>query len=61
MTLRTFDFRAAYDELALLKGDGTGYPSDDSGVQTQFGDRAYQIQLGTAKPAEGMPCRLGFC
>ena len=58
MTLRTFNFQAAYDELDKLKGDGTGYPSDTTGIQTQFGDRAYQIQLGTAKPAEGMPCRL---
>ncbi|GIZ43622.1 hypothetical protein CKM354_000683900 [Cercospora kikuchii] len=58
MTLRTFDFQAAYDEVGKLKGDRSGYPSSTSGVQTQFGERAYQIQLGTAKPAEGMPCRL---
>ncbi|KAF2218014.1 hypothetical protein CERZMDRAFT_30635 [Cercospora zeae-maydis SCOH1-5] len=58
MTLRTFDFQAAYDEVGKLKGDRSGYPSSTSGVQTQFGERAYQIQLGTAKPSEGMPCRL---
>ncbi|KAK5133266.1 hypothetical protein LTR08_008000 [Meristemomyces frigidus] len=58
MTLRTFDFQSAYGELAALKGDGSGYPSDETGVQTQFGDEAYQIQLGTAKAREGMPCRL---
>ncbi|KAI5366059.1 putative cytochrome P450 [Septoria linicola] len=58
MTLRTFDFQAAYDELDKLRGDGTGYPNATSGIQSQFGERAYQVQLGTAKPAEGMPCRL---
>jgi hypothetical protein len=58
MTLRSWDFIPAYHELKALKGDGTGYPSDESGVQTQFGEEAYQIQLGTAKPREGMPCRL---
>ena len=52
MTLRTFEFRAAYDELAALKNDGSGYPSDEGGIQEQFGDEAYQIQLGTAKPRE---------
>lgn len=58
MTLRTFDFQAAYDELDKLRGDGTGYPNATTGIQSQFGERAYQVQLGTAKPAEGMPCRL---
>ncbi|KAF2772021.1 cytochrome P450 [Teratosphaeria nubilosa] len=46
MTLRTFDFSPA------------GYPSYTEGVQEQFGEEAYQIQLGTAKPREGMPCRI---
>ncbi|KAI7129987.1 hypothetical protein KC352_g31387, partial [Hortaea werneckii] len=58
MTLRLFDFEPAFDELDKLKGDKSGYPSDTSGVQEQFGDAAYQIQLGTAKPREGMPCRI---
>lgn len=58
MTMRSFDFESAYGELDKLKGDGTGYPSDMTGVQEQFGDEAYQIQLGTAKPREGMPCRI---
>ena len=58
MTIRTFDFIPAFHELDKLKGDGSGYPSDTSGVQEQFGDEAYQVQLGTAKPREGMPCRL---
>jgi hypothetical protein len=58
LTIRAFDFKAAYDELHLLKNDGTGYPSDSTGIQEQFGDPAYQIQLGTAKPREGWPCRV---
>lgn len=58
LTIREFDFRAAYDELSKLKGDGTGYPCDEKGPQSQFGDEAYQIQLGTAKPREGWPCRV---
>ncbi|KAK4954470.1 hypothetical protein LTR10_007901 [Elasticomyces elasticus] len=58
MTLRAFDFASAYDELDKLQGDKSGYPSDATGIQEQFGDEAYQIQLGTAKPREGMPMRV---
>lgn len=58
MIVRKFDFTAAYDELHKLKSDGSGYPNATEGIQTQFGERAYQVQLGTAKPCEGMPCRL---
>lgn len=60
MTLRKFEFVPCFGraELDVLKHDGSGYPSDSEGVQTQFGDEAYQIQRGTAKPREGMPCRL---
>ncbi|OQN97694.1 hypothetical protein B0A48_16014 [Cryoendolithus antarcticus] len=60
MTVRSFDFEAAYKELCSqeLRGDGSGYPGDVEGVQEMWGDEAYQIQLGTAKPREGMPCRL---
>lgn len=60
MTVRTFNFKAAFDELDKLRNDGSGYPSDMSGIQEQFGDEAYQIQLGTAKPREGMPCRVSL-
>ncbi|EMC95481.1 hypothetical protein BAUCODRAFT_35464 [Baudoinia panamericana UAMH 10762] len=58
MTLRKFEFQAAFDELVKLRGDGSGYPSDFEGIQTQFGEEAYQIQMGAAKPREGMPCRI---
>jgi cytochrome P450 len=60
MTIRQFDFKEAFSEVEKLKNDGSGYPSDLSGVQEQFGEKAYQIQLGTAKPREGMPCRLSL-
>ena len=60
MTVRSFDFTAAFDELDKLKNDGTGYPSDTTGVQEAFGEQAYQVQIGTAKPREGMPCRLSL-
>ncbi|KEQ82102.1 cytochrome P450 [Aureobasidium pullulans EXF-150] len=52
MTVRQFDFHEAFDEVEKLREDGSGYPSDLSGVQKQFGEKAYQIQLGTAKPRE---------
>jgi cytochrome P450 len=58
MTIRAFEFSARYDELGKLKDDGSGYPSETDGVQEQFGDEAYQIQLGSAKPREGMPVRV---
>ena len=58
MTLRTFDFQATFGELDKLRGDGSGYRSETSGIQEQYGEEAYQIQLGTAKPREGMPCRV---
>ncbi|THX70218.1 cytochrome P450 [Aureobasidium pullulans] len=60
MTVRQFDFHEAFDEVEKLREDGSGYPSDLSGVQEQFGEKAYQIQLGTAKPREGMPCRFSL-
>jgi len=60
MTIRQFDFKEAFSEVEKLRNDGSGYPSDLSGVQEQFGEKAYQIQLGTAKPREGMPCRLSL-
>ncbi|KAK6003930.1 hypothetical protein QM012_008780 [Aureobasidium pullulans] len=60
MTIPQFDFHEAFSEVEKLKDDGSGYPSDLSGVQEQFGEKAYQIQLGTAKPREGMPCRLSL-
>jgi hypothetical protein len=49
-TARESDFRPTFDELEKLKDDKTGCTSNASGPQIQFGDEAYQIQLGAAKP-----------
>jgi hypothetical protein len=61
MTLREFDFKAAYDELDSLKEDGTLWANDASfrkGPQEVFGERMHQILLAAAKPSEGMPARV---
>lgn len=60
MTLRQFHIESAYAEVENLKGDASGYPSDNSGIQTIFGDEAYQVQVGSAKPREGMPVRVSL-
>jgi uncharacterized membrane-anchored protein len=52
--------RPTFDELEKLKDDKTGCTSNASGPQIQFGDEAYHIQLGAAKPGYGMPCRLSL-
>lgn len=58
MTVRSWDVVPAYEELDKLKGDGLGYPNLMTGVLEQFGERAYQVQMGTAKISEGLPCRI---
>ncbi|EME43868.1 hypothetical protein DOTSEDRAFT_171756 [Dothistroma septosporum NZE10] len=58
MMIRAFDIEIAYNEVYKLRNDGSGYPSLTDGILEQFGERAYQIQRGTAKPSEGMPCRI---
>jgi acid phosphatase len=61
MTLREFDFRAAYDELDSLMGDGSLWARDASfrkGPMEVFGERMHQILLAAAKPSEGMPARV---
>lgn len=55
---RDFDFTARYDKLQELKNDGSGYPSSTTGMQEIFGEEAYQIARGTAKPREGLPVRV---
>ncbi|KAF2758982.1 cytochrome P450 [Pseudovirgaria hyperparasitica] len=54
--MRVLDVEMAYDELHKLADDGSGYPGDTKGEQ--FGDEAYQVQVATAKPREGMPVRI---
>jgi cytochrome P450 len=61
MTLREFDFKAAYDELGSLMEDGTLWAKDASfrkGPQEAFGERMHQIFLAAGKPSEGMPARV---
>jgi cytochrome P450 len=60
MTMRHFEFQVSYQEVETLKGDGSGYPSENHGIQTQFGEEGYQIQIGAAKPREGLPCRVSL-
>lgn len=50
ITLREFDIRTAYDER-----DAT-HPS--AGIKTTWGERAYQVFVGAAHPADGFPCRV---
>jgi cytochrome P450 len=61
LTMRLFDFTPAYDEIAKLNGDGYGRAEGkaEAGME-QFGDEAWQVQKGTAKPRGGMPCRLSL-
>ena len=61
LTMRLFEFKPAYDELAKLDGDGYGKGESraEAGME-QFGDEAWQVQKGTAKPRGGMPCRLSL-
>lgn len=66
LTVRSFDFEAAYEGPGY---DGTpGYDGEgrvkdeEGGVKPRWnmidGERAYQILLGTAKPKAGFPCRV---
>jgi hypothetical protein len=60
MTVRKFDIRAAFEDLHMLKSDGTYWENDDSGIQSVYGDEAYQVMMGSAKPREGMPARVAL-
>lgn len=44
----------------MLKDDGSYWPNDESGIQEVYGDEAYQVMLGSAKPREGMPARVSL-
>ncbi|KAL3461959.1 putative N-alkane-inducible cytochrome P450 [Aspergillus heterothallicus] len=50
MTVREFDFRDQYVEWDR---ENPGH-----GVNSMFGDRAYMIQAGSGRPAQGMPCKV---
>jgi len=52
MTLREFDVKGAYEEW-----DARGL-GKSKGVKMVNGERAYQISVGAAHPADGFPCRV---
>ncbi|EMC97183.1 hypothetical protein BAUCODRAFT_32924 [Baudoinia panamericana UAMH 10762] len=61
LVCRSFDFQPAFDALDELKDDGTVWAKDESfrkGKQDLDGEEAYPVFVGTAKPREGMPCRV---
>lgn len=59
MTVADIDFKLCMDELNKLKGDGSGYSSDEKGIQELHGVEMYQSSV-MAKPREGMPVRLSL-
>lgn len=61
LVVRTFEVETAFDSLDSLKDDGSWYAKDESfrtGKQDVDGEELYPVLLGTAKPREGMPCRV---
>ncbi|KAK4540921.1 hypothetical protein LTR36_008429 [Oleoguttula mirabilis] len=60
LTVRSFEFQAAYDSLDEPKDDGSYYADERwrKGKQDLDGEEAYQILVGSAKPREGMPTRV---
>ncbi|KAL4946295.1 hypothetical protein BDV06DRAFT_234643 [Aspergillus oleicola] len=50
MTVREFDFKDQYAEWDLQ--------NPKHGLNTLFGERAYMIQAGAGRPAQGMPCKV---
>ncbi|KAE8349705.1 putative N-alkane-inducible cytochrome P450 [Aspergillus coremiiformis] len=53
MTVREFDFQDQYTEW------DRGHPAH--GLNTIFGERAYMIQAGSGRPAQGLPCKVSLC
>ncbi|KAK4569864.1 hypothetical protein LTR86_002833 [Recurvomyces mirabilis] len=61
LTCRSFEFTPAFDAVEELKNDGSAYAGDDrwrKGVMDLDGEEAWPVLIGTAKPREGMPCRV---
>lgn len=52
LMLRDFRIDVAYDEIDAKSGAHMGVR------RTPDGERAYQVLIGTAKPVDGMPCRI---
>ncbi|KAL5431247.1 hypothetical protein PMIN06_012358 [Paraphaeosphaeria minitans] len=62
LTIREYDIAAAFDALDALDGDGSiwaSFGASKSGPQECYGERMYQVLMAAAKPAEGMPARVG--
>lgn len=53
LTLREFNLNGAYEEWDQLHGTKDANKTVD-------GERAYQIQLGSAHPSDGFPCKVAF-
>lgn len=53
LTLRELKVMGAYEEWDQLHGA-------KNASKTVDGERAYQIQLGSAHPSDGFPCRVTF-
>ena len=51
LMLREFTIEVAYEELDRERGV-------KGNMRTPEGDRVYQVLIATAKPVDGMPCRV---
>lgn len=59
LTIRSFDTQAVYKERDIAEGKReVGDITRPGSVNVVEGDRAYQVLLGSAKPAGGMPVRV---
>ena len=52
LVVREFDVRDAYKEWDEMKGKGK--------VKTVEGERAYGVQMGSARPSDGFPAKASF-
>ncbi len=58
LTLRELDVQGAYEEWDRMKSVVMKMAGRSG--RSVNGERAYQIQLGTAHPSDGFPCRVDF-
>jgi len=58
LTLRKFNIKVTYNEMDKLVNDGLDWPVAQPGEQKVFGEEAFQVLRGTAKPRQGMPARV---
>ena len=55
LTVRSLEVKDAYEEWDASRRGGR------KGVKTVNGERAYQIQMGSARPNDGFPARVSLC